>query len=34
MLTVYNKANRVTTVQRQPKKTLINAKTAQVLFKD
>jgi hypothetical protein len=34
MSTVYNKTDRVTTVQRRPKKTLTNAKTAQVLFGD
>jgi hypothetical protein len=34
MLTVYNKTGYVTTVQKQPKKTLTNAKTARVLFGD
>jgi hypothetical protein len=34
MSTVYNKTDYVITVQRQPKKTSINTKTAQVLFKN
>jgi hypothetical protein len=34
MLTVYNRTGRVITVQRRPKKTSTNAKTAQVLFED
>jgi hypothetical protein len=34
MSTVYNRTGYVTTVQKQPKKTSTNAKTAQVLFKD
>jgi hypothetical protein len=34
MLTVYNRTDYVTIVQRRPKKTLTNTKTAQVLFKD
>jgi hypothetical protein len=34
MSTVYNKTCCVTTVQRRPKKTSTNTKTAQVLFKD
>jgi hypothetical protein len=34
MLTVYNKTSYIIIVQKQPKKTLINIKTAQVLFED
>jgi hypothetical protein len=34
MLTVYNRTGCVTTVQRRPKKTLTNAKTARVPFGD
>jgi hypothetical protein len=34
MSTVYNRTGRVTTVQRRPKKTSTNAKTARVLFGD
>jgi hypothetical protein len=34
MLTVYNKTGYVTIIQRRPKKTLTNAKTTQVLFRD
>jgi hypothetical protein len=34
MLTVFDKSACVTTIQKRPKKTLTNAKTARVLFKD